>query len=125
MRPIKPLAVALCAAVYIAVCAGTAIAERPARPAEFAAINHYFVATERTLHVTLRWVHVSTRGPYALAYLAGKGGISANVLRGAGTHWSGLGAISDEGLHCGLVPPAIVAELNLERYNEGPKPCSS
>jgi hypothetical protein len=119
------LAVALCAAAYLTVCVGIAAAERPARPTEFAAINHYFAATERTLHVKLRWVHVSTRGPYALAYLAGKGQISANVMRGAGTHWSGLGAISDEGLRCGLVPLAIVAELNLERYNEGPKPCSS
>jgi hypothetical protein len=32
--------------------------------------------------------------------------------------------ISDEGLRCGLVPAKVVADLQLERYNEGPEPCS-
>lgn len=66
---------------------------------------------------------VSTRGPFALAYLSGKGQISAIVLRDGGRHWRGLATISDEGLRCGLVPPPVVAVLHLERYNEGPHPC--
>lgn len=78
---------------------------------------------EHSLHVHLDWVKVSTHGPFALAYLTGDGQTSAIVLRGHGRRWRSLGAISDEGLRCGLVPPAVVADLRLERYNEGPKPC--
>jgi len=99
------------------------LAEQPATRSEFGAINRLLAATEETLHVHLDWVEVSTRGPFALAYLTGPGQISAIVLRGGGQHWRSLGAISDEGLRCGLVPPAVVAELHLEKFNEGPHPC--
>jgi hypothetical protein len=115
-------ALVACLAV-LALPAATALAERPATAAEFAAIDRSFTATERTLHVRLEWVQVSTRGPFALAYLRG-GQDSAVVLRGSGTHWRGLATISDEGLRCGLVPPAVIADLHLERWNEGPHPCS-
>jgi hypothetical protein len=98
--------------------------KRPATPTEFAAINRYFAETESSLNVHLDWVRISTRGPYALAYLSGPGQVSVNVLRGAGSDWRNLATISDEGLRCGLVPPAVVSGLELERYNEGPKPCS-
>jgi hypothetical protein len=81
-----------------------------------------FKETERTLHVELEWVEVSTQGPFALAYLQG-GQDTATLLRGAGTRWRGIATISDEGLRCGLVPPRIIAGLHLERYNEGPHPC--
>jgi hypothetical protein len=101
-----------------------ALDKRRATPTEFAAIDRYFSGTERSLHVHLDWVRVSTRGPYALAYLSGPGQISVNVLRGAGTAWRNLATISDEGLRCGLVPAGIVSGLEMERYNEGPKPCS-
>jgi hypothetical protein len=100
-----------------------ALERRPATPTEFVAIDRYFSATERTLHVKLAWVNVSTVGPYALAYLRG-GQTTVAVLRGSGAHWISLATISDEGLRCGLVPPAIVSGLEMERYNEGPKPCS-
>jgi hypothetical protein len=101
---------------------GHPLAGRPATRSEFTAIDYYFRETERTLHNRLAWVHVSTRGPFALAYLTG-GQDTATVLRGGGRHWRGLATISDEGLRCGLVPPPVVAELHLERYNEGPHPC--
>ena len=91
--------------------------------AEFGAIDRLLAPTERTLDVALRWVRVSGRGPFALAYLNGAGQVSAIVLRGTGTHWRSLAAISDEGLRCGLVPPGVVSDLQLERYNEGPHPC--
>jgi hypothetical protein len=110
----------LCAATL--VLAGPASAERPATRAEFAAINHYFVSTERTLHDRLAWVKVSTRGPFALAFLSGPQ-IAAVVLRGSGDRWRAIDTISDEGLKCGLVPRAVIADLHLERYNEGPRPC--
>ncbi len=97
---------------------------RSATRAEFGAIDRLLAPTERTLHVALRWARVSGRGPFALAYLRGARQVSAVVLRGTGSSWRSLAAISDEGLRCGLVPPAIVAELGLERYNEGPHPCS-
>jgi hypothetical protein len=93
------------------------LAERPATRTEFAAIDRYFAATERSLYVRLDWVRVSTRAPYALAYLSGAEQISVDVLRGAGTSWRNLATISDEGLRCGLVPPSVVAGLHLERYN--------
>jgi hypothetical protein len=68
-------------------------------------------------------VKVSTHGPFALAYLTGRGQTSAIVLRGVGRLWRSLGVISDEGLRCGLVPPAVVADLHLENFNEGSHPC--
>jgi hypothetical protein len=102
---------------------GGAVAERPASRSELAAINRFFEDTERTLHVKLAWVHVSTRGPFALAYLRG-GQSSAALLHGSGTQWTDLATISDEGLRCGLAPPAVIADLDLEQYNEGPKPCA-
>ena len=101
---------------------GHPLAERPATRSEFTAIDHYFRETKRTLHDRLAWVHVSTRGPFALAYLTG-GQDTATVLRGSGSRWTALATISDEGLRCGLVPPRVVAELQLKRYNEGPHPC--
>lgn len=100
-----------------------ALDKRPATPTEFAAIDRYFAETESSLHVRLDWVRVSTRAPYALAYLSG-GQVSVNVLRGTGRSWRNLATISDEGLRCGLVPPAVVSGLEMERWNEGPKPCS-
>jgi hypothetical protein len=100
-----------------------ALDKRPATPTEFAAIDRYFAATESSLHVRLDWVRVSARAPYALAYLSGAEQVSVNVLRGASTSWRNLATISDEGLRCGLVPPAVVSGLEMERYNEGPHPC--
>jgi hypothetical protein len=100
-----------------------ALDKRPATFTEFAAIDRYFAGTESSLRVRLDWVRVSTRAPYAVAYLSGPGQVSVDVLRGAGTHWRNLATISDEGLRCGLVPPAVVSGLELERWNEGPKPC--
>ncbi len=90
---------------------------------ERTAIERLLAPSEETLHVHLDWVRVSTRGPFALAYFTGKGQTSAIVLRGGGRYWRGLATISDEGLRCGLVPPPVVADLHLEKYNEGPKPC--
>jgi hypothetical protein len=118
-RVVATLASAL---AFALVGPAAALAERPATRSEFAAINRLLAPSEETLHVHLDWVKVSTRGPFALAYLSGKGQVSAIVLRG-GRHWRSLGAISDEGLRCGLVPPPVVADLHLERYNEGPHPC--
>jgi hypothetical protein len=119
--------VVLCALALAGARAAPALAERQATKSEFAAIDHYFRETERSLHDRLAWVHVSTIGPYALAYLSGTGkGDSqeaAIVLEGSGTRWTSIDTISDEGLRCGLVPPSVVADLHLERYNEGPKPC--
>jgi hypothetical protein len=112
------------AAAFALVGPAAALAERPATRTEFAAINRLLAPSEETLHVNLDWVKVSTRGPFALAYLSGKGQISAIVLRGSGRRWRSLGAISDEGLRCGLVPSLVVADLHLEKFNEGPKPCS-
>lgn len=120
---IRAALAAFCMLSTVGLSSLTASAERPAKPLEFASINRLFAATERSLHVKLSWVRVSTRGPFALAYLAG-GQDTATVLRGAGTRWSPVATISDEGLRCGLVPPAVVADLHAERYNEGPKPCS-
>jgi hypothetical protein len=100
-----------------------ALAERPATRTEYTAINRLLASSEASLHTRLDWVKVSTRGPFALAYLSGPGQVSAIVLQGSGRHWRSLAAISDEGLRCGLVPPPVVADLHLERYNEGPHPC--
>lgn len=102
--------------------APAASAERPAGARERAAINRYFASTERSLHDTLAWVHISTVGPFALAYLRG-GQEAAILMRGTGTHWRSLDAVSDEGLHCGLAPPRVIADLNVEAFNDGPKPC--
>ncbi|HSZ69268.1 MAG TPA: hypothetical protein VK756_02790 [Solirubrobacteraceae bacterium] len=110
----------LCAATL--ALAAPAAAERTATRAEFAAINHYFVRTERTLQDRLAWVKVSTRGPFALADLSGPQ-VAAVVLRGSGHRWRAIDTISDEGLKCGLVPHAVIADLHLERYNDGPRPC--
>jgi len=115
------LIVMLAAATLLAPA--LALAERPARPSEFQAINRLLNSSERSLRDQLAWVHVSTAGPYALAYLTGPQE-AAIVLRGAGMRWRWLAAISDEGLRCGLVPAAVVADLHPERYNIGPKPCS-
>jgi hypothetical protein len=123
MRTLRTLAAALCAAVYVAACAGLARAERPASRSEFAAVNRTLAVSERSLHTRLRWVHVSTAGPFALAYLTG-GQTSAILLRGSHLSWRGLAAISDEGLRCGLAPAAVIEDLQLDRYNDGPKPCS-
>lgn len=118
----RAVLLAVLAAVTLAAPA-VALAERPARPAEFAAINRLLSPSASSLHDRLEWVHVSTRGPFALAYLTGPQE-AAIVLRGSGARWASLAAISDEGLRCGLVPAAVVADLRLERYNDGPKPCS-
>ena len=119
----RVVAVLSAAAAFALVGPAAALAERPATRTEFAAINRLLAPSEETLHVNLDWVKVSTRGPFALAYLSGKGQISAIVLRGGGRHWRGLATISDEGLRCGLVSPPVVTDLHLERYNEGPHPC--
>lgn len=116
-------AAALLACVVALAATGSASAQRPARPAEFQAIDRLFAETERSLHVRLTWVHVSTAGPFALAYLTG-GQDTATLLRGSGSRWTALATISDEGLRCGLVPARVISDLQLERYNEGPKPCS-
>jgi hypothetical protein len=113
----------LAAATFAVVGPAAALAERPATSAEVTAINRLLASSEETLHVHLDLVKVSTRGPFALAYLKGPGQISTIVLRGSRRQWRSLGAISDEGLRCGLVPPRVVADLHLERYNEGPHPC--
>lgn len=123
-RPRARVAVALAVGALALVVAASALAERPASRREFSAINHLLAPAEQSLRVHLDWVKVSTRGPFALAYLTGPEQTSAIVLRGSGRRWRSLGAISDEGLRCGLVPPAVVAELGLEKFNEGPKPCS-
>jgi hypothetical protein len=124
---VSTLVVLLCALAMAGARAAPALAERQATRSEFAAIDHYFRETERTLDDRLAWVHVSTRGPFALAYLSsssdGKGQEAAVVLEGSGTRWTSIDTISDEGLHCGLVPASVVADLHLERYNDGPKPC--
>jgi hypothetical protein len=99
------------------------LAERPVTRSEFAAINRLLEPSEETLQVHLDWVKASTHGPFALAYLTGRGQTSAIVLRRIGRHWRSLGVIFDEGLRCGLVPPAVVADLHLESFNEGPHPC--
>lgn len=114
---------ALALAVAAVVCPAVALAQRPATRREFVAINRLLDPSVSSLHDRLAWVHVSTRGPFALAYLSGQQE-AAIVLRGAGARWTDLGAISDEGLRCNLVPPAVVEDLHLERYNDGPKPCS-
>jgi hypothetical protein len=111
------------AALAIALPA-LALGERPATRGESAAINRLLRASERTLHTRLAWVHVSTAGPFALAYLHGPGQVSAILLHGSGEHWRSLATISDEGLRCGLAPAAVIADLHLERFNEGPHPCS-
>lgn len=113
----------LVAVLALALPLGAA-AERPATPSEFAAVNRLLAASERTLNTRLAWVHMSTRGPFALAYLGGPGQISATLLRGSGQRWKYLATISDAGLRCGLAPPVVIADLDLERYNEGPKPCA-
>lgn len=118
-----PFVAVLAAAFAVVVAPATALAERPATRTELTAINRLLAPSEETLHVRLDWVKVSTRGPFALAYLTGPGQTSAIVLRGSGRRWRSLGAISDEGLRCGLVPPPVVADLHLEKFNEGPKPC--
>jgi len=122
--PHRSLTILSCALMGFGLPAAVAIAERPANRREFAAIDRYLAPTERSLHMRLDWVKISTRGPFALAYLSGAGSISANVLRGAGVHWRYFATISDEGLPCGTVPGSVVADLQLERYNAGPKPCS-
>jgi len=101
-----------------------ACAVRPATPREIAAINRLLGASERTLHTRLAWVHISTVGPFALAYLHGPEQVSAILLRGSGERWRNLAAISDEGLRCGLAPAPVIADLQLQRFNEGPKPCA-
>lgn len=118
------VAVALAVGALALVVAASALAERPATRGEFSAIDHLLAPAEESLHVHLDWVNVSTRGPFALAYLTGREQTSAIVLRGKDQRWRSLAAISDEGLRCGVVPPAVVADLQLEKFNEGPKPCS-
>jgi len=122
-RGVHGVAVGLAAVAVALAGPATVLAERPATRAEAAAIDRVLAPSEASLHVRLAWVKVSTRGPFALAYLSGRAQVSAIVLRGSGRRWRSLAAISDEGLRCGLVPPAVVADLHLERYNEGPKPC--
>ncbi|HTU78526.1 MAG TPA: hypothetical protein VMF09_07185 [Solirubrobacteraceae bacterium] len=91
----------LASALVIALMGpAVALGERPATRTEFAAINRLLAPSEQSLRVRLDWVKVSTRGPFALAYLSGKGQVSAIVLRGSGRRWRSLGAISDEGLRC-------------------------
>jgi hypothetical protein len=119
----RVVAVGIAAAAFALAGSAAALAERPATRTEFAAINRLLAPSEHSLHVHLEWVKVSTRGPFALAYLTGEGQTGAIVLRGAGRRWRSLAAISDEGLRCGLVPPAVVADLHLEKFNEGPHPC--
>lgn len=119
----RGVAVGVAVAAVALVGPAAALAERPATRSEVAAINRLLAPSEETLRVRLHWVRVSTRGPFALAYLTGEGQISAIVLRGAGQRWRSLAAISDEGLRCGLVPSRVVADLQLEKFNEGPHPC--
>jgi hypothetical protein len=95
-----------------------------ATPTEFAAINRYLGPGARTLDDKLAWVHVSTRGPFALAYLSG-GQEAAVALKGSGSHWRALATITDERLPCGLVPLAVEAELGMERYLPGHRPCET
>jgi hypothetical protein len=121
--PARARVVAVALAIGALTASAGALAERPATRTEFSAIDHLLAPSEQSLHVRLDWVKVSTRGPFALAYLTGAEQTGAIVLRGAGRRWRSLGAISDEGLRCGLVPPRVIADLHLERYNGGPKPC--
>ncbi len=75
-------ALVACLAV-LALPAATALAERPATAAEFAAIDRSFYR-RRSVRCTsgLEWVQVSTRGPFAgLAYL--RGGQDWNLVRAA------------------------------------------
>lgn len=118
-------AIALSVISLVGVSAVVASAERAAKASEWTAINQLLRPSEQSLHEQLVSVKVSTKGPFALAHLAGGGSQGWAVLKGSGSHWRDIDTISDEGLHCGLVPPAVVSDLHLERYNEGPKPCSA
>jgi hypothetical protein len=119
-------AIALSVVSLAGVSAAVASAERAANASEWTAINQLLRPSEQSLHEQLVSVKVSTKGPFALAHLVGNGNGSQGwaVLKGSGTHWRNIDTISDEGLRCGLVPPTVVSDLHLERYNEGPKPCS-
>jgi hypothetical protein len=119
-------AIALSVVSLAGVFAVVASAERAASASEWTAIDHLLRPSEQSLHEHLVSVKVSTKGPFALAHLveSGEGSQGWDVLKGSGTHWRDIATISDEGLRCGLVPPPVVSDLHLERYNEGPKPCS-
>jgi hypothetical protein len=117
-------AIALLVVCITGVSVVSASAERAATASEWKAINKDLKKSEQSLHQKLVSVKVSTKGPFALAHLVGNGSLSWTVLKGSRAHWRNIDTISDEGLFCGLVPPSVVADLHLERYNEGPKPCS-
>jgi hypothetical protein len=117
-------AIALSVLALAGVSAVAASAERAARASERAAIDKTLRPSEQSLHEKLVFVKVSTKGPFALAHLMGTGGQGWVVLKGSKAHWRDIDTISDQGLLCGLVPPAVVSDLHLERYNEGPKPCA-
>jgi hypothetical protein len=116
--------IALSVVALAGVSAVVASAERAAKASEWTAINQTLRPSEQSLHEQLVSVKVSTKGPFALAHLVGSGSQGWAVLKGSGTHWRNIDTISDEGLRCGLVPPAVVSDLHMERYNEGPKPCA-
>lgn len=69
--------------------------------------------------IASRGGNVSARGPFALAYPTGPQE-AAILLRCTGTRWTSLGAISDEGSPAA----SVIAYLQLEKYNDGPKPCT-
>lgn len=122
MRTTRIIRALACSAVLACLLPASAAAERSATPREWRAIDSYFAQTERSLKDTLAWVHVSTRGPFAFAYLRG-GQTAAVLLTGSGTRWRAIDTVSDEGLRCGVAPRQVIAELQLERYNDGPRPC--
>ncbi len=100
----------------------TASAERPPSKSERAKIEQLEAPELRGIGDHITKIEVSTKGPYALVLSAG-GQPSADVVKRTGSRWHYVATISDEGLACS-VPAAVVADLHLERYNEGPRPCT-
>jgi hypothetical protein len=103
----------------LSVAAG---AEHPAGKTVLKEINDYLSPSAATLEDHLASVELSDAGPYALVHEAGGQDYYAVLKRSHG-HWRDLATISDQGLPCGLVPRAVVRDLQLVRYSDGVSDC--
>jgi hypothetical protein len=97
-----------------------AVAEHPPSRATYRAIHR--ALNRDNITTKMRWVRVSSDGPYALVKTRAQGAggqLAWILLHRHHLRWMLGPVISDEGMACNAAPRAVIRDLQLLRYADG------